>query len=465
VAPVFEHATELPHPAQAVFDYHANPGAFRRLVPAWEHVRFRTDPAPLVAGHTETVQVKVGPLWLRWVARIDEVTPGRGFRDVQLQGPFRRWEHEHRFEPLPDGRCRLVDRVTFEPPFGPPGRWFGEGHVRARLARMFQFRHAVTACDLAALSARRSAEPMKIAITGASGLLGSHLEPFLTAGGHAVTRLVRRDPIRPDEARWDPTGQAAPDPRLEGHHAVIHLAGEGIADKRWSPTQKQRIHDSRVLGTQHLVQTLAKLERPPRVLLCASAIGWYGDRGDERLTEASTPGDDFLAGVCRGWEDVAQRYTEEGARVVNLRFGAMLSPRGGALAKMLPAFRLGVAGRIGSGDQWMSWVGLDDAAHAVHHALHTESLQGPVNVVAPTPVTNRVFTKTLGRILRRPTVAPMPAAAARLVFGEVADALLLASQRVHPTALLESGFTFGHPDLEGCLRHLLGRPLPARAGA
>jgi uncharacterized protein len=458
----FEHSSVLPFSAADVFAYHARPGAFRRLVPSWEPVRFGGEPTPLVEGHVERVRVRIGPFWHRWEARISEVRPGRGFSDVQVSGPFRSWRHVHDIEPLGPDSCRLTDRIHFAIPGGALGALVAKGSIQNRLRRMFRYRHDVTARDLAAQQTRSGPSPMKIAITGSSGLLGSHLEPFLTAGGHSVTRLVRRIPLEPSEARWNPGGHVDPDSRLEGHDAVIHLAGEGIATRRWSARQKALIYDSRVLGTQHLVSTLAKLQRPPRVLLCASAVGIYGDRGDERLTESSSLGDDYLAGVCKGWEEVSQRFTDEGARVVNLRFGAILSPRGGALARMLPAFRLGLAGRLGSGNQWMSWISLLDAVHAIHHVLHDDSITGPVNMVAPTPVTNRAFTRVLGEVLNRPTVFPMPATAARLAFGELADALLLASQRAEPDVLLASGYEFSHGGMEDALRHLLGRTLDMR---
>lgn len=453
----FEHSSVLPFSAAEVFAFHARPGAFRRLVPSWESVRFDTEPRTLAAGHVERVRVRIGPFWRVWEGRITEVRPDRGFSDVQLRGPFRSWNHDHEIEPLGDDACRLTDRIRYRLPAGALGTWIAKGSIEKRLRRMFRYRHDVTAGDLAAHATRSNPTPMKIAITGSSGLLGSHLEPFLIAGGHSVTRLVRREPEGPLEARWDPDGHAEPDARLEGLDAVVHLAGEGIATRRWSPRQKALIHDSRVLGTQHLVSTLAKLQAPPRALLCASAVGIYGDRGDERLTEGSSLGDDYLAGVCQGWEEVAQRFTNEGARVANLRFGAILSPRGGALARMLPAFRLGVAGRLGSGDQWMSWISLVDAVHAIHHVLNDASIQGPVNLVSPTPVTNRAFTRVLGQVLHRPTIAPMPAVAARLAFGELADALLLASQRAVPDVLTSAGFTFAHSGMEDALRHLLGR--------
>jgi len=299
---------------------------------------------------------------------------------------------------------------------------------------------------------------MKILISGSSGLVGRALVPHLTKGGHQVVRLVRAPPA-PGEAAvfWDPdagTLDAAP---LEGFDAVIHLAGEGIAAGRWTEAKKARIRDSRVKGTALLAGRIERLSRPPGVLLCASAIGYYGDRGDEVLKEDSPPGKDFLAGVCQAWEAAADPAARIGVRVVRHRIGVILSPNGGALAKMLLPFKLGLGGRIGDGRQFMSWIAIDDVVGALDHALATKLLRGPVNTVSPNPVTNAEFTATLGRVLRRPTIFPMPAFAARLAFGEMADALLLSSQRVVPERLMTSGYRFRYPDLEAALRHLLGR--------
>jgi uncharacterized protein (TIGR01777 family) len=298
---------------------------------------------------------------------------------------------------------------------------------------------------------------MRIAITGSTGLVGSALVPFLAAKGHAVVRLVRSAATSSaDEATWDPSALRIDADRLEGLDAVIHLAGENIAARRWNAEQKTRIRDSRVQSTRLLSQTLAKLRKRPRILLSASAIGFYGDRGEEELTEESPAGAGFLAEVCRDWEAAAKSAAEAGIRVVHARFGVILSAKGGALAKMLTPFRLGMGGRIGSGRQWLSWITVDDAIGCIHHALVKESLHGPVNGVAPHPVTNSEFTKSLGRVLRRPTIFPMPAFMARLAFGEMANELLLASARVLPRALLDSNYPFLHGDLEGALRHLLG---------
>ena len=299
---------------------------------------------------------------------------------------------------------------------------------------------------------------MNVLISGASGLVGSELVTFLTQNGHHIKRLVRKEP-KPDanEIKWEPASSEIEQTDLEGLDAVVHLAGENIAGGRWTSQRKALIRDSRVQGTRLLSETLAKLEKPPKVLVSASAIGFYGDRGDEVLDEESNPGSNFLAQVCKEWEAACEAAGKKGIRVVNLRFGVILSASGGALAKMLLPFKMGVGGVVGSGSQYMSWIAIDDAVGAIQHALLTESLHGAVNVVAPTPVTNREFTKTLGRVLKRPTLFTMPAFAARLAFGEMADELLLASTRVESAKLISSNFQFQFPELEDGLRHVLGR--------
>jgi uncharacterized protein (TIGR01777 family) len=303
---------------------------------------------------------------------------------------------------------------------------------------------------------------MHAVVTGSSGLVGSALVQSLTSAGHHVTRLVRR-PAGSGEIQWDPTAAGFDAGSLAGIDAVVHLAGENIAAQRWTAAFKQRIRASRVQGTQALCQSLAASPRPPRVLVSASATGFYGDRGTEALDEQSSAGRGFLADTCREWEAATRPAQAAGIRVVLLRFGMILSARGGALAQMLLPFRLGLGGRVGDGEQIWSWIGLPDAVRAIRHCLTAESLSGPVNVVAPEPVANREFTRVLARVLHRPAWMPVPAFAVRWAFGEMADELLLSSARVQPRQLLESGFAFGAPTLSEALQESLrpGNPRPA----
>jgi uncharacterized protein len=297
---------------------------------------------------------------------------------------------------------------------------------------------------------------MKILVSGSHGLVGTALVESLTADGHEVVRLVRggRNFGTP-QVEWDLDRGRIDEQQLEGIQAVIHLAGESIASSRWTEQKKHEIRESRVYGTTLLSETIAELSQPPSVFLCASAIGYYGDRGDELLTETSSAGNDFLASVCVDWEQATRAASEKGIRTVNTRFGIILDRHGGALEKMLLPFRMGIGGRIGNGRQWMSWIALEDVVGALKFLMLDHDVRGPVNVVAPNPVTNAEFTKTLGRVLSRPTFFPVPEFGVRLAFGEMGDALLLSSQRVDPSILEDKGFPFYWPSLEPALRHLL----------
>ncbi|HMF54742.1 MAG TPA: TIGR01777 family oxidoreductase [Pyrinomonadaceae bacterium] len=297
---------------------------------------------------------------------------------------------------------------------------------------------------------------MKILVTGASGLVGTALTESLSSKGHKVMRLVRSQPVNDsNEIKWNPQAGEIDAGRLEGLDAVVHLAGENISEGRWTDEKKRRIRESRVKGTQLLSETLARMERKPRVLVAASAIGFYGDRGAEVLTEKSASGDDFLSEVCREWELATRPASQSGIRVVNFRIGVILSDKGGALAKMITPFKFGLGGKIGSGEQYMSWVALEDVVGAIEFAFESENLSGPVNLVSPNAVTNLEFTKSLGDALSRPTFFFVPAFAARAAFGEMADALLLSSARVEPERLKEAGYQFKYSEIEKALRHIL----------
>jgi uncharacterized protein len=460
----FIFRSPMPAPAAAVLDWHCRPGAFERLSPPWEAVRVLEREGGIEDGGRVVLAVRAGGFWRRWVAEHCDYEPGRQFCDVQTEGPFADWRHCHRVAPDGPERCFLEDDIEYALPFGRLASLLGGSLVRRKLERMFRYRHRVAFGDLSFRRRYLQGQSMKVAITGSTGLVGSALVPFLTTGGHRVMRLVRSaDGSGAEDVAWNPsTGRIDAD-RLEGLDAVVHLAGENIAARRWNAEQKARVRDSRLQGARLLCETLARLRQPPRVLVSASAIGFYGERGDEELNEKSASGVGFLAEVCRAWEAATEPARVAGIRVVSTRFGIILSPKGGALSKMLTPFRLGMGGRIGDGQQWMSWITHDDAIGCIYHALVTESLRGPVNAVAPNPVTNLEFTNTLGDVLSRPSRFRMPGFMARLAFGEMADELLLASTRVVPLALRDSNYQFLYADLEGALRHLLGKdqPLPA----
>ena len=297
---------------------------------------------------------------------------------------------------------------------------------------------------------------MKVLISGSHGLVGKALISSLVEDGHEVVRLVRGGhTLGQLEIEWHPNQGRIDAQRLEGFDVVFHLAGESIASGRWTDQKKRTIRDSRTKGTSLLSETIAQLSRPPAVFISASAIGYYGNRGDKELTEESAPGKDFLASVCVEWEEATRAASEKGIRTILARFGIILDLNGGALAKMLTPFRMGIGGRVGDGRQWMSWIALGDVVNALKFLLLDSAVHGPVNIVAPNPVTNAEFTKILGRVLSRPTFFPVPVFAARLAFGEVADALLLSSQKVDPAVLEERGFAPYWPRLEPALQHLL----------
>ncbi|MBA3893650.1 MAG: TIGR01777 family protein [Gemmatimonadales bacterium] len=455
---LIERTSTLPVSAEEAFAWHERPGAFERLVPPWERVEVLERTGGIRDGARTVVRVRAGPVSLRWVAQHREYVPGRRFVDEQVEGPFSHWSHQHLFEPLGPSASRYTDRIEFAPPFGTLGTAAGMWLARPRTERMVAYRHSILRDDLAAHARFRAQSPMHIAVTGAGGLLGSALLPFLATGGHRVTPVTRGS-RPPDAIRWDPASGAIDVSAFEGLDAVVHLAGENVG-LRWSEARKRRIRDSRIGGTRLLAETLAGLERRPRVLVSASAIGVYGDRGDEVLGEDATPAgppSDFFVELGREWEAATEPARAAGIRVVILRFGIVLTPAGGALGRMLLPFRLGVGGPLGSGTQWVSWISVDDAIGVVHHALLNDGLSGAVNAVAPEPVTGRTFAATLGRVLRRPALIPAPAPALKLLFGEMADTALLGSQRVSASRLLASGYSFRHPRLETALRHVLGR--------
>lgn len=299
---------------------------------------------------------------------------------------------------------------------------------------------------------------MDVLISGAGGLIGTALRRALAARGDRVVTLKRGAISGGDVVGWDLDQRTIDAPALEGLDAVVHLAGEGIGEKKWSDEQKRRILESRTKGTELLVGALATRERKPRVLVSASAIGYYGNRGDEVLTETSAPGDDFLAHVCEQWEACTTPAADAGIRTVNARTGIVLAPKGGALGRMLTPFKLGLGGRIGNGRQYMSWVAIDDEVGAILHAIDHDTVRGPMNVTAPNPVPNAEFTSTLGKVLHRPTVLPTPLAPLKVIYGgELVESLLLYSQRVQPAVLEATGYTFRHPTLEGALRAVLGK--------
>lgn len=443
--------SSLPVSIEEAFAYHDRPGALQRLIPPWESVEIQQSDNSLEVGSRVIVRAKVFGIPLRWVAEHTEYDPPNLFADHQVSGPFAQWQHRHEFKSV--GRyTSLCDCVSYRVPLGPIGRLLGGGKARTMLETMFAYRHRLVRDDLT-LQADRPSEPMCVAVSGSSGLVGTQLSCMLSLLGHRVRRLVRSPSDDPsDIAAWGSDSEAA---KLEEVDAVVHLAGKPIAAQRWSADVKQQIKDSRVPQTRQLCESLARLANKPKVLICASATGIYGDRGEELLGEDSTFGSDFLSEVAREWEEACRPATEAGIRVVNARLGLVLSPKGGALQKMLFPAKFG--GRsLGSGEQWCSWIALDDVLGAIYHCITDPSLSGPVNFVSPNPITNREFATTLAGVLRRPALIDAPAFMLRTAMGEMADALLLTSTRVKPFRLSDAKYRFRFTELDDLLRYTLG---------
>lgn len=452
----FEKRSRIEVPVDRLFDWHRRPGAFERLMPPWEKLELVRRVGGIENGARTVLRLRKGPLRLRWEAVHRDFVEGRQFVDEQVRGPFARWVHTHRFEADGDQASILDDRVEYQLKFGAPGALLAGGMIAKQLERMFQFRHRRTRDDLVRQRLFADRARQHIVISGASGLVGQSLAPFLTTAGHRVSTLVRQTPRNRDEIRWNPGAGQIDMAALEGVDCVVHLAGENVAGGSWTPRRKAAIRNSRVEGTRLLSQTLARLAVPPKTLISASAIGYYGDRGDEVMTEHSNAGTGFLADICREWESETRHAVDMGIRVVNVRIGIVLSPGGGALGKLLTPFSLGAGGVVGAGTQYMSWIALDDLIGLIHFAMFTESLRGPLNATAPAPVTNADFTRELGQVLHRPTVLPLPEFAVRALFGEMGQTLLLGGVRVEPRAALNAGFEFLHPTLEGALRAEMG---------
>jgi uncharacterized protein len=441
----------IKHPRSEVFAWHTRPGAMSRLVPPWQPMTVLAETDSIADGRA----VLGLPGGLRWVAQHDPDAfdpPERFADDLSSTGPLSwpprvigRWRHEHEFVDNGDGTTLMRDTVS------------AAAVPAAALRSTFVYRHAQLAADLAAHrdAAEHGAEPLTVAITGASGLVGSALSAFLTTGGHRVIRLVRRQPQGKDERQWDP-GAPAED-LLSGVDAVVHLAGASIAG-RFSDDHKAAIRDSRIGPTHRLAEAAAATEDGPSVFICASAVGYYGyDRGNSMLCEESARGDGFLADVVADWEAATAPASAAGLRVVNVRTGVVQAARGGTLKLMRPLFAAGLGGRLGSGRQWLSWIGLDDLVDVYHRALYDDRLDGPVNAVAPDPVRNSDYTKALARVLHRPAVLPVPSLGPRILLGsQGARELAEADQRVVPTKLQTLGHRFRHPGVDAALAHQLG---------
>jgi uncharacterized protein (TIGR01777 family) len=460
------YETHLHVSQQELYDYHASGGAFERLVPPWDQIRIlrwkggeQTKELPdhqqfgdLSTGTEVHLKVGPAPFALKLVAKHTEHSQPFGFVDEQVSGPFSEWRHEHRFIQRDAHSSTLVDELTYKTPL------FGlfDPFVSSKIDTTFHLRHLRTVMDLTRFESYAHVGAKKVAITGASGLIGRNLSAFLRAAGHQVFHLVRRDPKSPSEIQWNVKARTVDAQALEGMDAVVHLAGESI-DGRWTKDKKQRILNSRVEGTKLLSLALAGLEKPPEVLLSASAVGFYGNHPTEVASETTNPSDSFLGKVCQQWEQAANPARDAGIRVVHPRMGVVLSGQGGALKRMLPAFLAGGGGRLGTGTQWMPWVSIEDVLGLMYVLMMEKSISGPVNVVSPNSVQNAAFTKVLGTVINRPTFIPVPKIAIRTLFGEMGQTLLLEGRKVQPTVASSIGFAYRYADLEQALRFELGK--------
>ena len=453
----YEYETHTDSPRPEVFDWFERKGSFRRLMPPWEVAEEVRADETLEDGAQRIFRFPMGPIKMTWVAEHLGYQPPEKFEDIMKKGPFRSWHHIHRFIEK-DGGTVVHDEVDYKLPMGVLGRIFGSRNVRNRLNRMFRARENRLIRDLERHSDFKHLDRKRILLAGASGLIGKQLAAFLDTGGHEIWRLVRRTPVAgQNEIEWNPSKGTIDNSAIEGFDIVIHLGGAGIGDRRWTKSRMVLIEKSRTESTGLLARTLASLKQKPEVFLVASAIGWYGNRGDEILDEQSEAGTGFLPETCLAWEASADAARQAGIRTIHARTGVVLDASGGALEKMLLPAKMGAGGPIGFGRQWFSWISMDDQIYALHHLVMSPNTEGAYNITSPEPLQQKNFAKALGRVLRRPAFMPTPPFAIWFLYGKMGVALTTESQRVMPTRLTEEGYRFQHQDAESALRDALGK--------
>lgn len=443
----FTFQSELPVSVEDAFGWHLRKGALERLLPPWMNIDLLFPPGrPGEEASRVGLKLKWGAFRCQWILEHRDFILNREFSDVQIKGPFRHYLHRHQFSPINSISSILRDDIDFS--FAFP---FLNKKIQEELLRFFSWKHAVLKEDLKLIE-RYPKNPLRILISGSSGFIGSRLKVFLQLAGHEIVRLVRRrEELAEDAIYWDPTHGLLRKEDFEGFDAAIHLAGAGIAQGRWTKKKKDHLFLSRCRDTWLLSQVLCRLYQPPKFLLCASAIGFYGDRGSEELNELSPQGNGFFADLCGKWEKSTEAIENRGTRVVHARFGVVLSAKGGMLKKMLFPIRLGMGGKMGSGKQWVSWIGIDDLLGACYHCLLNEKISGPVNFTAPSPVKQIEFVQALANKLNRPAFFHLPAWFLKMALGEMAREAILPSQNVKPANLLKTGYVFRYPDLKTAL--------------
>ncbi|MEC9093746.1 MAG: TIGR01777 family oxidoreductase [Planctomycetota bacterium] len=445
-------------PRQFAFGWHEKESAFDRLTPPWENLELVSRTGNLEAGEVQ-LRKKIGPIWISLLAKHSQFIQNEQFYDELSGGPFKHWEHLHQFKSVDADQTELEDQIRYQLRGGFLGNLLAGRFVQKQLGQLFAYRREVCKHEIEDHFRLDQAKSKTIAVTGSNGLIGKSICQLLSNGGHRVIPLPRLTlKSSQEQVGWIPeTGQVKLPAGLSAVDCFLHLAGYGIADRRWNSSVKKLIHDSRVHTTEKLTRYLLDHEKVTESFVCASASGFYGNRGDQRLEENSEAGQGFLAETCQAWEAATHKMQASGLRTVNLRFGVVLSAKGGALGQMLLPFKMGLGGRIGSGDQVWSWISFFDALRAVHFSIVNPELSGPVNICSPDPQPQRQFARCLGNVLFRPACFPLPAFAAKIFLGEMAEFLLLSSARVFPRKLTDCGFRFVHNNLEEALRFELGR--------
>ncbi|MFH2092274.1 MAG: TIGR01777 family oxidoreductase [Pseudomonadota bacterium] len=443
-------------PVETLFAWHERNGAIQRLTPPWAPLKLLSRTGYGVQkGVKVSFRLTIFKIPMIWKAEHTAYEKNIMFQDHQTAGPFSKWVHTHRFIQQ-DGRSSIMeDRVEYKLPLGFLS-WPFYGVAKKDIHRMFNYRHQVLKHDLEHHVGQTREK--RILISGASGTIGSILIPFLRTCGHEVVQLVRCDKkLEIDQIFWDPYKGILDLESAGRFDAVINLNGVDISRGRWTEKQKQKIMDSRVIPTRLLAETIAKLSYKPRIFISSSAIGFYGDKDEEILTEDSAKGNSFISTVCSEWEAASMPAQKAGIRTVQLRIGVVLTPAGGALKRMSPAFKLGCGVKISHGQQYMSWISMEDALSGIHHIINHDTIEGPVNLTAPNPVTNKEFSRTLARVFSRKVFFRMPKMIAFVLWGKMGMETLLASARVKPSKLLETGFEFQHETLLSALKTMLGR--------
>jgi uncharacterized protein len=466
----FERSILIDCDRQTLFNYHAAPGAINRLIPPWENIRFLKRGDSLDIGTEVLIRQYLFGFPVNWKARHTKLESPTEFEDTQIQGPFRSWVHTHRFEPEGSDSTRMIDRVNYQLPLF--GGWTDGWLIRPKLEAMFRYRHQTTASDMRLkrfIDSLANKPRYRIGVTGSTGLIGRRLVDLISVLGHEPIRILRPKsidnpidfPSNAARAIWNDIDGGFDSQLVNELDAVVHLAGASLASSRWTEKVKRKLRSSRVETTQRLVADLLRLPSPPKALICASGVGYYGDCKDMIADESSPAGSDFLAELAKDWEEAAYQYQNSGGRVAIGRLGVVLDPRAGALSKLLLPFRFGVGGKFGAGSQYWSWIDVDDAAAGLLALAVSRGCEGAYNLTAPQSVTNREFAATLARVLGRPAFLPIPETLLRWTLGEMADGMLLTSTRAESRRLNLLGFPYRSPTLSECLAHLLGFPTSA----